>query len=72
MGLSTRKRVKHSLSLLCAVGAILAVALPGYGQDFSDTYTALKQQYPEEQAVYWKYYEDFDITLRADSLLVIS
>ncbi|EMR03940.1 DUF3857 domain-containing protein [Cesiribacter andamanensis] len=51
------------LVLLLAAGPVLA-------QDFGATYTALKQQYPEEQAVYWKYYEDIDISVQADSLLV--
>lgn len=72
MGLSTKKEVKKRLSLVCAVGAFMALSMPGYGQGFSDTYTALKQKYPEEQAVYWKYYEDIDISMRADSLLVKS
>ena len=42
------------------------------GQAFSDTYTTLKSKFPEEQAVYNKYYEDVDISIVDDSLVVKS
>lgn len=45
---------------------------PCFGQEFSDTFRALKVKYPEEQAVYNKYYEDLDISVVADSIVVKS
>jgi hypothetical protein len=55
--------------LAVAIGALLAVQ-PCKAQEFSEVYTRLKEKYPEEQAVFWKYYQDVDISLQADSLLV--
>lgn len=71
MGMSTKKTLQKWVSLTFAAGVLLA-AQACLGQEFSQTYTSLKQKYPQEQAVYWKYYEDIDISLQADSLLVQS
>lgn len=42
------------------------------GQDFSETYNILKEKYPEDQVVYNKFYEDIDIAVVADSIVVNS
>ncbi|MBW3546439.1 MAG: transglutaminase-like domain-containing protein, partial [Bacteroidetes bacterium] len=63
---------KGAKQLTAALLALLALLLvqPCQGQNFSATYTSLKEKYPQEQAVYWKYYEDLDISLQGDSLWV--
>jgi hypothetical protein len=66
MAMSINKGLFRGLWVL---GAVL-LAQPVWGQVFSDTYHSLKQKYPQEQAVYWKYYEDLDISVQADTLLV--
>ena len=57
--------------LWLVVGSVLYIQ-PCMGQQFSDIYLALKSKYPEEQAVYYKYFEDVDIALVKDSLVVKS
>ena len=75
MGMYIKKGFPKGLNKWISVAFCAAVLLAAQvvaGQEFSQTYTDLKQKYPQDQAVYLKYYEDIDISVQADSLLVQS
>ncbi len=59
-------------TLYISLISLVCLYASSYGQEYSEAYHAYKTKYPENQAVFDKYYEDMDIALVADSVCVRS